>query len=297
MIKVKATIDTSDIRKKLREYGRMFSIGIADGLREAASQTSIKLANQTQPFNGKPGDDATFRKSKNKVFNDVNRVFYTAVRSDGKDSGFVKEVIATSKRSNNRKYKSSKASKNAQSSFEKRIRTYARGNNKKALQKIAKDFNWQGVLNHIDHGIMQKSRTGRRGNVPKNAKKYLVLTRNKNLRTYAKSPYSRIGFAKAGWITAQTKIKVSHRKGDGIKGKIPKWVKRYKGKAPGFVRDTTKNLKNPSIQIVNAVPWINKALSSSAKRQAVRIGRQNFIKYINSKMKGEIKRLAKLKGG
>ena len=258
-MKITAHVDTSDLRSRMAEYARIVGKDVNAQLRRHARLACVELANTTQPF----GKDKSARDLGEKAVEvDISKVFYTP-QSEGFAAGIAeiaeRSFNARATRSSTREGKSFNASK-AGEKFKARVQGYVASNNTRALKKLAKDFNWQGVVSEPDAAIHQAARGGSRMKVRKQrGNMHLILGGRKNaLQTYINKVKKRVGMAKAGWAVCADRIPDTGLSSGATRG-IPQWVTRNKGAtAPQASRidasTTYGQHSNPRVVMTNAVP-------------------------------------------
>jgi hypothetical protein len=299
-MKITAHVDTSDLRSRMAEYARIVGKDVNRELRRHARLACVELANTTQPF----GKDKSARELGEKAVEvDISKVFYTP-QSEGFAAGISeiaeKSFAARATRSSTREGKGFDAEK-AASKFKARVQGYVASNNTRALKKLAKDFNWQGVVSEPDPAIHQAARGGSRMKVRKQrGNMHLILGGRKNaLQTYINKVKKRVGMAKAGWAVCADRIPDTGLASGGTRG-IPQWVTRNKS-APAPLRSsvdastTFRKSSNPRVVMRNAVPWTSQNLTESAARAALNIARGKFVKMMNIQIRYVLRAQAKLR--
>jgi hypothetical protein len=301
-MKITAHVDTSDLRSRMAEYARIVGKDVNVQLRRHARLACVELANTTQPF----GKDKSARELGEKAVEvDISKVFYTP-QSDGFAAGIAeiaeRSFAARATRSSTREGRGFDAEK-AASKFKARVQGYIASNNTRALKKLAKDFNWQGVVSEPDPAIHQAARGGSRMKVRKQrGNMHLILGGRKNaLQTYINKVKKRVGMAKAGWAVCADRIPDTGLASGGTRG-IPQWVTRNKGAtAPQKSRvdasTTYGQHSNPRVVMTNAVPWTSQNLAPSAANTALQIARGKFLKMMNIQIRYVLRQQARLRAG
>ena len=293
-MKVKAQTDVSDLRAKLHEFQLVVGREMSGAVRQFARRACVYLANATQPYSGK-GDNGKSRNKPAKALGekavevDISKVFYTAEPYGGFVNG-VSEIAHKSFAARAAKSKRNFDANAATLKFTDRVNGYAAANNTRALKKIAKDFNWQGVVSFPDPALHQAARSGSRRKVNKRrGNMHLILGGRKTaLKTYINKVKKRVGIAKSGWAACAQQIKVDQKQ-KSTTG-IPAWVTRHAGGREGAIVDQSRDKKNPRVRMTNNVPWTSQNLSNSAKKAAVRLAKENFLKYMNTTIRAELRR-------
>jgi len=278
-MKITAMTDTSDLRERLNLYSQIVGKEKSEAVKQFARVACVNLATATQPFGDKKPDKEPGEKA---VESDISKVFYTP--QDGGFARAIKEIVAKGRRSDASKQK-----------FNARLDGYISSNNTEAIARIARSFNWQGVLfDDIDPQLHQNARKGPRMRVPKRrGAMHMVIGANERLQRYKDEQKRKVGLTKAGWAVCATKIPLQ-RASSPTRG-IPQWVTRHIGRASGSIVDNSSDPRNPSVKMTNETPWTSQVLSASATNEALRIARENFIKYMNQQIKVTLREQAKLK--
>lgn len=99
-----------------------------------------------------------------------------------------------------------------------------------------------------------------------------IVTEAKEVRSYAKSRAALVGFGKAGWLTAAS--------GLGSISRVPAWITRHRGKAPGHADDHTDRNTDPYVVLYNDVNYASKILSESQKATALKIQTEKMLTHI-----------------
>jgi hypothetical protein len=296
-MKVTAQVDTSDLRKRMNQYALIVGKSVNQQLRRHARLACVELANTTQPF-GK-GKDAKLLGEK-AVEVDISKVFYTPEPY----GGFVNAMSEIAYKSFTKRAAKSNGKFDADAatlSFTERVNGYASTGNNAALKKLAKDFNWQGIVNRPDPDIHQAARGGSRRKVRKQrGNMHLILGGRKSaLQTYINKVKKRVGMAKAGWAVCAERIPNLGLASAGTRG-IPQWVTRNKN-APAPQRSsvdastTFRKSSNPRVVMHNAVPWTSQNLTESAARAALNIARGKFVKMMDIQIRYVLRAQAKLR--
>jgi hypothetical protein len=288
-VKVQAISNAGDLRAKLREFEQVVKREASSAVRQFARLACVNLANATQPFSGKGASKRGKALGEKAVEVDVSKVFYTPEPQ----GGFVKamtEAADESFRARAAKSKRGFKAEKARTRFLARLEGYVAGHNRKALRKLVKDFNWQGVVDQVDPALHQAARSGPRKKVNKRRKQlHLVLGgRRGAINTYTNKTKKRVGIAKSGWAACAQQISVDQKQ-KSTTG-IPAWVTRHAGGREGSVSDLSRNARNPRVRMTNNIPWTSQVLSKSAERSALQMARDNFVKYMNRTIRAELRR-------
>jgi hypothetical protein len=291
-MKITAMTDTSDLRERMRVWGDLVGKETSEGLRQFARVACIELITVTQPYSGKNAEIAGYTKGIKAVTADIGKVFY----EPSPNGGFVNALSSIVQKSFQKKKNDGK-NVNVQAETEKfraRVNGYASANNRKALRDLAERFNWQGVVETIDPQLHKNARTGKRTRVVKQqGKMFLYLGPRGGIRDYTQKIKERVGWAKAGWAACAIQIPLN-RKSSPLRD-VPKWVKRHKNTATGSIEDLSNDAASPRVLMTNTTPWTSELLSTSQAQAALDIARNKFVKYMNTQIKYELKKQAKLK--
>lgn len=99
-----------------------------------------------------------------------------------------------------------------------------------------------------------------------------IIPDGKELKAYAKSRADMVGFGKAGWITAGSQL--------GSIARVPGWITRHKGRAPGGCIDNSKSTEDPYVVMTNQVRYASSILSDSQAQQAMRLQEEKMLAHI-----------------
>jgi len=278
-MKITAMTDTSDLRGRLTVYSQIVGKEKSEAVRQFARVACVNLATGTQPFGNTKSDKEPGEKA---VEVDISKVFYTP--QDGGFARALKAIVSKGRRSEQAKQK-----------FNARLDGYLASNNTEAIARLARSFNWQGVLfDDIDPQLHQDARRGPRMRVPKRrGAMHMVIGANERLQKYKDEQKRKVGLTKAGWAVCATKIPLK-RASSPTRG-IPQWVTRNINRASGSIVDGSHDPHNPRVEMTNETPWTSQVLSASAIKEALRLARENFIKYMNQQIKVTLREQAKLK--
>lgn len=100
----------------------------------------------------------------------------------------------------------------------------------------------------------------------------------KEIKAYIKQRQQLVGFGKAGWITAGNQI--------GRVNRVPAWITRHVGKAPGSAIDNTKGI-DPHVTLTNSVGYISEILKPSEIASALDMQREKMIHHIEHVLASE----------
>lgn len=122
----------------------------------------------------------------------------------------------------------------------------------------------------LDPDLHQQSRN-RRGRVNRHRAAQIVPDA-KDIQRYAKSRALYVGFGKAGWITAGSQL--------GKITRVPAWITRHRGRAPGSALNATHRLTDPYVTLINAVGYASSILPDHEVADALRIQREKMLAHI-----------------
>lgn len=281
-MKITAMTDTSDLRGRLAEYGRIVGKETGESVRQFARVACVNLATETQPF-GK--DTSAKEQGETAVARDIYKVYYPATGSK-----FLKQATAIANNYNSR----TNAGEGANEKFKNRMLRYQMENNTAALAKIAADLGFTDVSLDTFDSARHKGSRDRRGRV-RGAKPQLVIGAEDQLEKYVADTQKKVGLTKAGWAKCAEAIPLN-RTSSATRG-IPQWVTRNKGRASGYISDMSADPANPRVKMTNATPWCSLVLTPAQAQKALTLARDNFVKYMNQAIKGTLRTQAKLAAG
>lgn len=281
-MKITAMTDTSDLRGRLAEFGRIVGKETSEAVRQFARVACVNLTTETQPF-GK--DSAAKDKGETAVARDIYKVYYPATGSK-----FLQQATKIAENY----YGRIKASSNASDQFKNRMLRYQMENNTGALAKIAGDLGFTDVALDTFDSSRHKGSRDRRGRV-RGAKAQLVIGAEDQLEKYVAETQRKVGLTKAGWAVCAEAIPLT-RASSATRG-IPQWVTRNKGRASGSISDMSNDPSNPRVKMTNSTPWCSMVLTPAQAQQALNLARDNFVKYMNQAIKGTLRQQAKLAAG
>jgi len=94
----------------------------------------------------------------------------------------------------------------------------------------------------------------------------------KEIKEYGKQRAALVGFGKAGWLTAASSL--------GSIARVPAWITRHKGKAPGHAEDHTDRNTDPYVVLHNDVRYASKILTDGEKANALKIQTEKMLAHI-----------------
>jgi hypothetical protein len=94
----------------------------------------------------------------------------------------------------------------------------------------------------------------------------------KEIKNYGKQRAALVGFGKAGWLTAASSL--------GSIARVPAWITRHKGKAPGHADDHTDRNTDPYVVLHNDVRYASKILTDGEKANALKIQTEKMLAHI-----------------
>lgn len=122
----------------------------------------------------------------------------------------------------------------------------------------------------LDADMHQRSRNSR-GRVSRHRPAQIVPDA-KEIRDHAKKKKQLVGFGKAGWITAGSKL--------GSIRLVPAWITRHKGTAPGVCDDQTSRKDDPFATLTNAVRYASSIIPDHEVASALKIQREKMLAHI-----------------
>lgn len=99
-----------------------------------------------------------------------------------------------------------------------------------------------------------------------------IVPEGKDIKTYAKQRAAMVGFGKAGWITAGSQL--------GSIARVPAWITRHRGKAPGHAMDESGRKDDPFCTLTNAVRYASNILPDGEVAAALKIQREKMLTHI-----------------
>lgn len=279
-MKITVMTDTSDLRNRLKEYAAITGREISESVRQFARVACVNLATETQPF----GDDKDGQaKGETAVARDIYKVYYpsTGAKFLNQATKYVEGYYSRKNGSADRAEK-----------FKNRMLKYQMSGNTGALAKIAADIGFTDV--QIDSFEPSRHRASRdsRGRVS-GAKAQLILGGEDQLERYIEQTQRKVGLTKAGWAVCAEAIPLN-RTSSATRG-IPQWVTRNKDRATGNIDDQSQDPVNPRVRMTNSTPWTSQVLTPNQAEKALKLARDNFIKYMNTAIKKTLRDEVKLK--
>lgn len=282
-MKISAMADTSDLRKRLQEFGRIVGVETGEAVRQFARKACVELATETQPFGNKKPHAIKGEKA---VRAGINKVYYKATGNKfrGEATNIVRGFYKKTNYPNGRTHTEK---------FEERLKRYQRANNTGAIAGIAADLGFRKALfGSFDESLHKKARDNK-GRVPDSTEPTLLIEAGaeKGLDKYVEKTLKKVGLTKAGWAVCAEKIPLKQAQ-SATRG-IPQWVTRNKGRATGHIRDESNNTNNPKVTMTNSTPWCSQVLTPQAAQKALHLTRRNFVKYMNTTIKKTLTKQAK----
>lgn len=127
------------------------------------------------------------------------------------------------------------------------------------------------IFSPLDRDFHKQSRSRSDGAVHRHRPAQIVPDA-KQIRDYAKTKKELVGFGKAGWITAGSKL--------GSITRVPAWITRHKGRAPGSADDHTSRKDDPFVTLTNAVRYTSKIIPDHQVAAALKIQREKMLAHI-----------------
>lgn len=247
-MKLDLKVEDAKFQRALRDLSDAKGKPYGEVIKSNARLIGVNLAFQTQPF-GK--DAGAKQKGEKAVRRDIAKVFADAPRT-------YELLKATDAEMADAWY----------SAMKKRDWVEA----KRILE--ASKTRWRNVeISPFDSTLHGKSRNNR-GRVNRHVPAQIVSTGATKLRAHTAKKVRMVGFAKAGWATAVSRLTGNTRG-------IPQFVTRHKSDAKGTARDMSGNANNPHVTLGNDVPYINTACPPQQIAQALAMQREKMIASID----------------
>lgn len=153
----------------------------------------------------------------------------------------------------------------------RRVKAGAYGEAERMLREYTelRDRN-AAIFEPLDPDFHREARN-RRGRVSRH-RAAQILPDGKHIKAYIKQRQQLVGFAKAGWITAGSQL--------GSITRVPAWITRHKGTAPGYAEDRTKNTTDPYAVITNDVRYVSKVIDEQQFIRALRMQEDKMLAHI-----------------
>lgn len=94
----------------------------------------------------------------------------------------------------------------------------------------------------------------------------------KEIKEYGKQRAALVGFGKAGWLTAASSL--------GTISRVPAWITRHKGKAPGHADDHTDRNTDPYVVLHNDVRYASRIIPDGEVAAALKIQTEKMLAHI-----------------
>lgn len=94
----------------------------------------------------------------------------------------------------------------------------------------------------------------------------------KEIKEYKKKRVALVGFGKAGWLTAAS--------GLGSISRVPSWITRHRGKAPGRAEDHTDRETDPYVVLHNDVRYASQIIPDGEMAAALKIQAEKMLAHI-----------------
>lgn len=237
-------IETRELAAALKQLATATRKNFGEVVRQNARLVAWNLAHNTQPWGMKLDQKKTGEAA---VMRDIGKVFKPA-------TAIFKELRASDVKLARAWYSLVKAGKYAEA---ERILT--------ATDLLDRNAD----IGPIEDRHHRDSR-GSRGRVHRH-RAAQIIPDSKELRAYQKKIAARVGFAKAGWITAGSQV--------GKVTKVPAWIKRHTA-APGAARDNSKDMFSPHITLRNQVRYLPRIMTQSDVAHALRLQREKMLAHI-----------------
>lgn len=126
------------------------------------------------------------------------------------------------------------------------------------------------ISSPLDSALHKKQRNNR-GTVSRHRAAQIVPDA-KEIKGYGKKRAALVGFGKAGWLTAASSL--------GSISRVPAWITRHKGKAPGHAEDHTDRNTDPYVVLHNDVRYASQILTDGEKAKALKIQTEKMLAHI-----------------
>jgi hypothetical protein len=266
----------------MKKFAEVTGQEVSESLRQFARVACVNLSTATQPF-GK--DNSARGLGERAVVRDIGKVYYPATGAK-----FLNQATRVARGSANRR---GKDPEKAAEKFKLRMLKYQSEGDSGALAKIAADMKFTRALFDSFDPSLHKNARNRRGRVG-NVEPTLLLGGEAGYDSYVSKTIDKVGLTKAGWVACAEAIPLK-RTSAATRG-IPQWVTRHRRKATGNIQDKSRDRKNPMVIMTNATPWTSMVLTEAAKRDALSLARDNYVKFMNAAIAGKLRADAKLKG-
>lgn len=256
-------VEIESLQRALLRYAEATGRSLGVVVRQNTRLIAWNLAHNTQPY----GMDLAAKKlGEAAVARDVGKVF-----ASGPQIYKIIKFEATAKEARrfNKLVKNSNSAETMAGAFWQMLK----GGRYGELRRFLKSLDIPEIdlpIGEIDPKI-HKARWNSRGRVRGNAPS-LIVPNAKDIRDYIKVVKKRVGYAKAGWITAGSRV--------GSITRVPAWITRHRGAAPGTADDRSHDKTNPHITLTNRVPYISRILPDHEVADALRIQREKMLAHI-----------------
>lgn len=237
-----------EFQRMLLRYADVTGRRLGVVVKQNARLIAWNLAHNTQPYGM---DLATRKQGDAAVLRDVGRV-YSAASSIFKklqDSGEVKTARA----------------------WYKLVKIGGYGQAEKLLKTTSLKERNTPIFAPLDPDLHRQARNRSRGTVSRHRPAQIVPDA-KSIQRYGKQRQALVGFGKAGWITAGSSL--------GSIARVPAWITRHKGSAPGRADDQTHRTADPFVTLTNAVRYASKILPAGEVAAALKLQREKMLAHI-----------------
>jgi len=257
-MKVYAKVSAEKMKQKMREYEKVLGVNIRESMRKHSRLLAVDLMGRTQPFSlGGGGKAKAKQQAQNAVDNDLMRAFRAIAKEE------LKKVLAAKERGVN----------------------FYRAKHYPKNELFWVDVNRDFLAGDAEMKSHHNALRNKRGRVPKRARYAIVAT--PDFKRYRMAVRKMIGWAKAGWASAASKVKADTKSAESMRD-IPVWVKRHIGN--GKVWDQAKG-SNPSITMKSGVSYMSAILPPAARDESLQKTKRNYIKFLQAAIRGELKRI------
>lgn len=242
------SVESRQIQDAFRRVAQVTGKKLGAVVKQNARLIAWNLAHNTQPYGM---DLATKKMGESAVLRDVGRVYNAASEIFKKlqDTGQVKVARE----------------------WYKLVKIGGYGAAEKLLKKQSIPERNTPIFAPLDPGMHDQARNRSRGTVSRHRPAQIVPDA-KSIRDYGVKRKALVGFGKAGWITAGASL--------GSISRVPAWITRHKGHAPGTANDQSSRDLDPYVTFTNAVRYASKILPAHEVAAALKIQREKMIAHI-----------------
>ncbi|WP_395736278.1 hypothetical protein [Prosthecobacter sp.] len=241
------SVETREIQAAFRRLAEVTGKKLGVVVKQNARLIAWNLAHNTQPYGM---DLATKKMGEAAVLRDVGRVYSaaSAIFKKLQDTGQVKVA----------------------KEWYKLVKIGGYGKAEKLLKSTSLQERNTPIFAPLDPSLHDQARNSR-GRVVRH-RPAQILPDAKDLRNYGAKRKALVGFGKAGWITAGASL--------GSITRVPAWITRHKGIAPGRANDQSNRTYDPFVTFTNAVRYASSILPEGQIAAALKIQREKMLAHI-----------------